>query len=328
MPSDPGGDRDVHAVPRDREPVYHGGRDKGVVSAQAVASLPGRLGDAHRERRRERPGLAGNVHEDRRGVAGRDLGPDGLSVSPASKVSCSYEAGVRVSLREAGDHDVTIAGKRAARSWWSRSVSQRTSASAGLARHVSTGDVDLDRLARAAAAGNAAGPELAAHEVQPGRVAGPARGFSRNREDAEEACQDTLLAGGRGIGSLRRSGLRSGHGCTASPPTAPLHVPECCGSASSAESGGAPPPDQPDPRRTSVVAGTRLDLLDGSGISLGPGFGRTGHTARRSRPVLSGHRRAFWNMPEGTVKSRIHAGRLRLREQLFGDASDLTLRGD
>ena len=44
----------------------------------------------------------------------RNLGPDGLSVSPASKVSCSYEAGVHACrLVRPGTVTFTIAGKQA-----------------------------------------------------------------------------------------------------------------------------------------------------------------------------------------------------------------------
>jgi RNA polymerase sigma-70 factor (ECF subfamily) len=70
-------------------------------------------------------------------------------------------------------------------------------------------------------------------------------------------------------------------------------------------------PEQSDPRTTSVAAGTRLDLLEAL-QSLAPDIGE----AVALRDVLDLEYReiaALLNVPEGTVKSRIHDGRLRER---------------
>jgi DNA-directed RNA polymerase specialized sigma24 family protein len=70
-------------------------------------------------------------------------------------------------------------------------------------------------------------------------------------------------------------------------------------------------PERPDPRRTSVVAGTRLDLLDGL-EALGSMFSEP--LALRDVVGLSYREIAdLIGVPEGTVKSRVHEGRRRMR---------------
>jgi RNA polymerase sigma factor (sigma-70 family) len=181
---------------------------------------------------------------------------------------------------------------------------------------VSTGDVDLDRLARAASAGDPAALNALLATVRPDVLRACAR-FLPHREDAEEACQDTLLAVARGIGAFEgRASFRTWlYGIAANRARSTYRV---LRQRFASESGGAPPPDRPDPRRTSVVAGTRLDLLDGL-ESLGPELAE----AVTLRDVLDLTYRdiaTLLDLPEGTVKSRIHQGRLQLRDRL-GDGS-------
>jgi RNA polymerase sigma-70 factor (ECF subfamily) len=137
--------------------------------------------------------------------------------------------------------------------------------------------------------------------------------FLPNREDAEEACQDTLLALARGIGRFEgRSAFRTWlHRLAANRSRSTYQV---LRRRFVTEAVGVTPPDRPDPRRTSVVAGTRLDLLDAL-ASLGADFAEpvtlrdiTGMSYREIATIL--------DLPEGTVKSRIHEGRRRLREHL------------
>jgi RNA polymerase sigma factor (sigma-70 family) len=139
--------------------------------------------------------------------------------------------------------------------------------------------------------------------------------FLPNREDAEEACQDTLLALARGIGRFEgRSSFRTWlHRLAANRARSTY---QRLRGRFVAEAAGVPLPDRPDPRRTSVVAGTRLDLLD---------------ALERLRPELAesvvlrdvlglSYREigTLLDVPEGTVKSRIHEARRRLRERLTG----------
>ena len=170
-------------------------------------------------------------------------------------------------------------------------------------------DIDIEALARKAAAGDPVALDALLAAVRPETLRLCGR-FLPNREDAEEACQDTLWAVARGIGQFRggsafRTWLyRLAANRSRSTFQAMLR-------RSGNESAGTPPPDQPDPRRTSVVAGTRLDLLDAL-ESLAPEQAE----AAVLRDVLGlsyGDVATLLDIPEGTVKSRIHEARRRLR---------------
>lgn len=183
-------------------------------------------------------------------------------------------------------------------------------------RAVATTEPDIDRLARAAAAGDSAALEALLVAVQPDVLRLCAR-FLPHREDAEEACQDTLLALSRGIARFEgRSSFRTWlHRLTANRARSTYQV---LRRRFTAEAAGAALPDRPDPRRTSVVAGTRLDLLDAL-ATLSPEFAEPvvlrdvlGLPYRDIAELLA--------VPEGTVKSRIHEARHRLRAQL-GDGA-------
>lgn len=177
---------------------------------------------------------------------------------------------------------------------------------------MSTDDVDLNGLARAAAGGDPAALDLLLTTVRPDVMRVCAR-FLPHREDAEEACQDTLWAVARGIGEFEgRASFRTWlYGVAANRSRSTYQV---LRRRYVAEAAGMPLPDRPDPRRTSVVAGNRLDLLDGL-ASLSATF---------AEPVALhdilglpyGEIAVLLKIPEGTVKSRIHQGRLRLRERL------------
>jgi RNA polymerase sigma-70 factor (ECF subfamily) len=139
-------------------------------------------------------------------------------------------------------------------------------------------DIDIEALARKAAAGDPIALDALLAAVRPETLRLCGR-FLPNREDAEEACQDTLWAVARGIGQFRG------------------------GSAF----------------RTWLyrLAGTRLDLLDAL-ESLAPEQAE----AAVLRDVLGlsyGDVATLLDIPEGTVKSRIHEARRRLRLRM-GDS--------
>ena len=139
--------------------------------------------------------------------------------------------------------------------------------------------------------------------------------FLPNREDAEEACQDTLLALARGIDRFEgRSSFRTWlHRLAANRARSTYQVLR----RRFAAEAGTRLPDRPDPRRTSVVAGTRLDLLDALD-SLMPDLAESVVL----RDVLGVSYRdiaTLIDVPEGTVKSRIHEARRRLRARLGND---------
>lgn len=175
-------------------------------------------------------------------------------------------------------------------------------------------DDEIDRLARAASAGDPRALDALLVAVRPEILRLCAR-FLPNREDAEEACQDALLALAAGItGFEGRSSFRTWlHRLTANRARSTYRVLR----RRWAESGGLPLPDLPDPRRTSVVAGTRLDLLDAL-HSMGADLAEI--LTLRDIIGLSYHEIAtVLNLPEGTVKSRIHQARQQLRRRLSDD---------
>ncbi|WP_416905271.1 RNA polymerase sigma factor [Micromonospora echinospora] len=170
----------------------------------------------------------------------------------------------------------------------------------------------VEELAASAAHGDPAARDALLSAVRPEVLRLCAR-LLPHREDAEEACQDALLALAQGI--TRFEGRSSFHTW--------LHRLTANRARSTyralrrrwlVEAGGVPLPDPPDPRRTSVVAGTRLDLLDALD-SVRPELAE----AVTLRDVLGlGYREIaeLLDVPEGTVKSRIHEARRQLRLRL------------
>ena len=170
---------------------------------------------------------------------------------------------------------------------------------------------DIDDLARRAARGDAAALDVLLASLRPEVLRMCAR-FLPNREDAEEACQDTLLALARGITRFEgRSTFRTWlHRLAANRARSTYQRLR----RESRTSGMAMLPDRPDPRRTSVIAGTRLDLLDALD-RLRPEFAEA--VALRDVLGLSyGEIADLQQVPEGTVKSRIHQARQQLRYRL------------
>jgi RNA polymerase sigma-70 factor (ECF subfamily) len=173
---------------------------------------------------------------------------------------------------------------------------------------------DVEELARAAAAGDVVALNRLLSAIRPEALRLCGR-FLPNREDAEEACQDTLWAVARGIRQFHgRSSFRTWLHSLAANRSRSAY--QAMRRRYVAEAAGAPLPDRPDPRRTSVVAGTRLDLLDAL-----EGLPADYAEAAALRDVLGltyGEIAVLLNVPEGTVKSRIHEARRRLRLRLDG----------
>jgi len=175
---------------------------------------------------------------------------------------------------------------------------------------------DIEQLARAAAAGNPVALDELLASVRPEVMRLCAR-FLPHREDAEEACQDTLMAVARGIAAFEfQASFHTWLYRIAANRSRSTY--QRLRRRFEQEAAGLPLQDRPDPRRTSVVAGTRLDLLDGL-ENLGPAFAEP----LALRDVLDLPYREIADLlrlPEGTVKSRIHEGRRRLREHLGDDS--------
>ncbi|RSM39931.1 RNA polymerase subunit sigma-24 [Actinoplanes sp. ATCC 53533] len=170
---------------------------------------------------------------------------------------------------------------------------------------------DIESLARIASAGDLAALNVLLVTVRPEvlRVCGR---LLPNREDAEEACQDTLLAVARGLPRFEgRSAFRTWmYRLATNRARSAYRRSRACGPAGSDDVLA----DVADQRRTSVVATTRLDLLNALG---------------RLRPELAealaladvvglsySEIAALHHVPEGTVKSRIHQARRELRKTL------------
>jgi RNA polymerase sigma factor (sigma-70 family) len=169
---------------------------------------------------------------------------------------------------------------------------------------------DVEDLARIASAGDLAALNVLLVTVRP-EVLRVCSRLLPNREDAEEACQDTLLALARGItGFQGRSAFRTWlHRLAANRARSTYRVLRRRFDAEAAEVH-----DVADPRRTSVVAGTRLDLLDAL-EGLGPEFAEA-VVLRDIADLSYAEIAVVLGVPEGTVKSRIHEARRRLRERL------------
>jgi RNA polymerase sigma-70 factor (ECF subfamily) len=168
---------------------------------------------------------------------------------------------------------------------------------------------DIETLARKASAGDPAALNALLVVVGPEALRLCGR-FLPNREDAEEACQDTLWAVAHGIHNFHgNSTFRTWLHSLAANRARSTH--RAIRRRHNGEAAGAPLPDRADPRRTSVVAATRLDLLDAL-----DGLPRDYAEAAALRDVLGlsyGDIAALLDVPEGTVKSRIHEARRRLR---------------
>ncbi|MFG2064337.1 RNA polymerase sigma factor [Micromonospora sp. NPDC048871] len=170
----------------------------------------------------------------------------------------------------------------------------------------------IERLALAAASGDRDALEALLARVRPEvlRLCGR---FLPNREDAEEACQDTLLALATGIGGFDgRASFRTWLYRVAANRSRSTY--QALRRRWLVETASALPPERADPARTSVIAGTRLDLLEGLdaiGADLAEPVALRDVLGLSYREVAE-----LLGLPEGTVKSRLHEGRRRLRARL------------
>jgi RNA polymerase sigma-70 factor (ECF subfamily) len=175
---------------------------------------------------------------------------------------------------------------------------------------------EIDDLARRAQAGDRDALEALLGAVRP-RTLNVCRGVLPYSSDAEDACQEALLNIARKIGSWNGRGRF----------TTWMHVVAVNAARSTyrrlknqAVPSDFAPLEKPDPRTTSVIAGTRLDLLEAM------------ETIERDHPQyveplllrdvygmayedIAGH----LDVPLGTVKAQIHHGRKLARPLLRGD---------
>lgn len=176
-------------------------------------------------------------------------------------------------------------------------------------------DEQTEDLARRAAAGDAAALDGLLHQIRPEVLRRCSR-FLPCRLDAEEACQDVLLQVARTItGFEGRSRFST---------WLYVVVANCARQTyrslkrrSREQASAVLPVERPDPRTTSVIAGSRLDLLDALERL------EARHPDLVPPLVLRdiGHLdyaeiAAQLGLPAGTVKSRIHQARQHVRRSL------------
>ena len=178
---------------------------------------------------------------------------------------------------------------------------------------------ELDDLAHRARAGDSSALDRLLAALRP-RILGICRGVLPYTPDAEDACQEAMLSVATKLGSWHGQGRV----------TSWVHVVALNAARSTyrrmrnqAVAGGAagdpsaPALDRPDPRTTSVIAGTRLDLLEAM------------ETLEREHPqfVEPLLLRDVYGLPYaeiaeqtgtplGTVKAQIHHGRRLVRPML------------
>lgn len=136
------------------------------------------------------------------------------------------------------------------------------------------------------------------------------------REDAEEACQDALLRIATGIDRFEgRSRVRTWVYAIAANSARQTYRAR---KRRSAERPVQQPPETVDPRTTSVIAGSRLDLLEALESLEAEHPDLAEAVVLRDVAQLDYSQIArLLNLPLGTVKSRIHTARQRLKPLLM-----------
>jgi RNA polymerase sigma-70 factor (ECF subfamily) len=178
------------------------------------------------------------------------------------------------------------------------------------------GTADPEALARRAAAGDNAAPEELLRLIEP-RVLRQVSRLLPYRQDAEEATQDVLLTVATRIGTFEgRSRFSTWlYEVTANQARQTYRSLR----RRAAESATDRPVERPDPRTTSVIAGSRLDLLDALERleSEHPDLVRA-FVLRDLSDLEYADIARLLEVPVGTVKARIHHARRYVRETLDG----------
>jgi RNA polymerase sigma-70 factor (ECF subfamily) len=178
----------------------------------------------------------------------------------------------------------------------------------------SVDDVDLDELALRAADGDRAALEEVLSRVQPQvrRICGRMLLYA---EDAEEATQDALLLVATKINTFAgRSRFTTWLYAVAANSARGTYRSL---KRRAAERAVAELPTNADPRTTSVIAGSRLDLLDALDVLAADRPELVEPLVLRDVQQLDYNEIAgLLELPVGTVKSRIHAARQTVRPLL------------
>jgi RNA polymerase sigma factor (sigma-70 family) len=181
---------------------------------------------------------------------------------------------------------------------------------------IETGTADPEALARRAADGDRAALDELLRLIEP-RVLRQVSRFLPYRQDAEEATQDVLLKVATRIGTFEgRSKFSTWlYEVTANQARQTYRSLR----RRAAESTTDVPVERPDPRTTSVIAGSRLDLLDALERleTEHPDLVRA-FVLRDLSDLEYADIARLLDVPVGTVKARIHHARRYVRESLDG----------
>ncbi len=175
---------------------------------------------------------------------------------------------------------------------------------------------EIDALALAARDGDAQALDDLIRLVRP-RVLNICRGVLPFNPDAEDACQEALLNISRKIGGFRGTARFTTWLHTVAVNSARSTYRRMKNQASPHWSGDDAHLERPDPRTTSVIAGTRLDLLEAMDILERdhPAF-VTPLLLRDVYGLTYQEIAAQTDAPLGTVKSQVHDGRRLVRPLL------------
>jgi len=181
---------------------------------------------------------------------------------------------------------------------------------------IETGTTDPEELARRAADGDRSALDELLRVIEP-RVLRQVSRFLPHRQDAEEATQDVLLKVATRIGTFEgRSRFSTWlYEVTANQARQTYRSLR----RRAAESTTDVPVERPDPRTTSVIAGSRLDLLDALERleTEHPELVRA-FVLRDLSDLEYADIARLLDVPVGTVKARIHHARRYVRESLDG----------
>ena len=175
---------------------------------------------------------------------------------------------------------------------------------------------ETDDLARRAQDGDGAALDALLRAVRP-RTLNVCRGVLPYTPDAEDACQEALLKVAQKIGTWNRRGRFTTWLHVVAVNSARSTYRRMRNQAVAADPTDSPLMHQPDPRTTSVIAGTRLDLLEAV------------DTLEREHPQLVeplllrdvyglpyDEIATLVGAPLGTIKAQIHHGRRLVRPML------------
>jgi RNA polymerase sigma factor (sigma-70 family) len=186
-----------------------------------------------------------------------------------------------------------------------------------LERSAAMTDDDVEALAARAAAGDQDALDALLRRIQPDVLRRCGR-FLPYRQDAEEACQDVLLQVARNITRFEgRSRFTTWlHAITAN---CVRQTYRRLRRRAAELATDEPALDRPDPRTTSVIAGSRVDLLDAIEALDRHRSDLVAPFVLRDLGQLDYESIAeHLGIPLGTVKARIHAARQHVRQTLAG----------